>query len=90
MRDHKKGVFFDGHERDDVVSYRGDFLDRMEELDARFHHFCHRQPFLMERSLWYELYMTNQRFTPTLIRQNDGQMVTFLAYVRRHWDQASC
>lgn len=27
--DHKKGVFFDGHEREDVVMYRYDFLAKM-------------------------------------------------------------
>ena len=31
--DHQKGVYFDGHERDDVVTYRQEFLDRLESLD---------------------------------------------------------
>ena len=32
---HTKGVYFDGHERDDVVKYRSEFLDKLEELDRR-------------------------------------------------------
>ena len=32
---HTKGVYFDGHEREDVVSYRTEFLDKLEELDRR-------------------------------------------------------
>ena len=31
---HQKGVFFDGHERDDVVAYRNEFLN-MEEFDKK-------------------------------------------------------
>ena len=31
--DHKKGIFFDGHEREDVA-YRGDFIMKISELDA--------------------------------------------------------
>ncbi len=32
---HQKGVYFDGHERDDVVAYRKQFLDKLTELDSR-------------------------------------------------------
>ena len=32
---HTKGVYFNGHEREDVVSYRTEFLDKLEELDRR-------------------------------------------------------
>ena len=32
---HTKGVYFDGHERVDVVKYRGDFKDKLEELDRK-------------------------------------------------------
>ena len=32
---HQKGVYFDGHERDDVVAYRKQFLDKLTELDRR-------------------------------------------------------
>ena len=35
QRNHKKGVFFDGHERDDVIINRGMFLDKLLELDKR-------------------------------------------------------
>ena len=31
--DHQKGVYFDGHEREDVVAYRQDFLDQLTSLD---------------------------------------------------------
>ena len=31
--DYQKGVYFDGHERDDVVTYRQEFLDRLASLD---------------------------------------------------------
>ena len=31
MCDHQKGIFFDGHEREDVVEYRNDFLDKLAE-----------------------------------------------------------
>ncbi len=33
---HQKGVYFDGHERDDVVAYRKQFLDKLTELDRRW------------------------------------------------------
>ena len=33
--DHKKGVFFDGHERDDDVLYRNEYLDILEELGSK-------------------------------------------------------
>ena len=32
---HQKGVYFDGHDRDDVVVYRNDFLTTMAELDKK-------------------------------------------------------
>ncbi len=32
---HQKGVYFDGHKRDDVVAYRKVFLDKLTELDRR-------------------------------------------------------
>ena len=31
--DHQKGVYFDGHEREDVVTYRQKFLDQLGSLD---------------------------------------------------------
>ena len=30
---HQKGVYFDGHDRDDVVLYRNQFLQKLDELD---------------------------------------------------------
>ena len=33
--DHQKGVYFDGHERDDVTAYRQQFLDRLSTLMKR-------------------------------------------------------
>ena len=32
---HQKGVYFDGHDRSDVVQYRNDFLATMKELDKK-------------------------------------------------------
>lgn len=32
---HQKGVYFDGHDRSDVVQYRNDFLATMQELDKK-------------------------------------------------------
>lgn len=32
---HQKGVYFDGHDRDDVVAYRQDFLKQLELLDKK-------------------------------------------------------
>ena len=32
---HSKGVYFDGHEREDVVAYRSTFLKTLEDLDLR-------------------------------------------------------
>ena len=31
-RSHKKGIYIDGHERDDVVKHRSEYLKVMEEL----------------------------------------------------------
>ena len=31
----QKGVFFDGHDREDVVTYRNDFLQKMEKRDRK-------------------------------------------------------
>ena len=33
MNDHHKGVFFDGHDREDVVAYRNDLLKQLAKLD---------------------------------------------------------
>ncbi len=33
---HQKGVYFDGHERNDVVAYRKVFLGNLTELDRRY------------------------------------------------------
>ena len=33
---HHKGVYFDGHERDDVVEYRAKFVETLGNLDRRF------------------------------------------------------
>ena len=35
QKNHHKSVYFDGHEREDVVSYREEFLQKLEELDRR-------------------------------------------------------
>ena len=32
---HQKGIYFDGHEREDVVEYRKSFVEKLEELDNR-------------------------------------------------------
>ena len=32
---HQKGVYFDGHDRDDVVEYRKVFLGRLSDLDRK-------------------------------------------------------
>jgi hypothetical protein len=32
MKDVKKGLYFDGHEREDVVEYRKKFLERLQNL----------------------------------------------------------
>ena len=32
---HQKGVCFSGHNREDVIAYRNDFLEWMEELDRK-------------------------------------------------------
>ena len=32
---HQKGVYFDGHDREDVVQYRNDFLSKMNDLDEK-------------------------------------------------------
>ena len=34
---HKKGVFFDGHDREDVVPYRNDLLAQLEKVDNDNH-----------------------------------------------------
>ena len=31
-KEYRRGVYFDGHERDDVVDYRKEFLEKMKEL----------------------------------------------------------
>ena len=33
MCDHQKGVYFDGHEREDVIAYRKDLLDKLSAFD---------------------------------------------------------
>ncbi len=34
-KSHHKSVYFDGHERDDVIEYRKEFIDRMFDLDRK-------------------------------------------------------
>lgn len=38
QKGHHKGVYFDGHERDDVVESRQQFLDRLVVLDDKNSH----------------------------------------------------
>ena len=33
QKNHQKGVFFDGHDREDVVEDRSNFLDKLQDLD---------------------------------------------------------
>lgn len=33
--DHQNGGIFDGHERDDVIQYRRELMDKLEELDKK-------------------------------------------------------
>jgi hypothetical protein len=33
--EYRKGMYFDGHEREDVVAYRTKFLEEMKELERR-------------------------------------------------------
>ncbi len=35
QRNHHKGIFFDGHDRDDVSRYRKEFLEMMSKLDEK-------------------------------------------------------
>ena len=35
QRNHQKGVFFDGHDRGDVMQYRNQFLEQLSELDKK-------------------------------------------------------
>ena len=35
-KDHSKNIYFDGHERDDVVTYRNQFINQMINLRPRF------------------------------------------------------
>ena len=44
---HKKDVYFDGHERQDVVEYRAQFVQQLNELDRRCIYDGH-EPQLME------------------------------------------
>ena len=44
---HKKGVYFDGHERPDVVEYREQFVQQLHELDRRSKYDGH-EPQLLE------------------------------------------
>jgi hypothetical protein len=43
---HRQGVYYDGHEREDVVAYRGEFLNRMatfERLMAQYTEDCEHE-----------------------------------------------
>ena len=33
MSDHQRGVFFDGHDREDIVIYRNELLKQLAKLD---------------------------------------------------------
>lgn len=35
QQNHKKGVFFDGYDRDNIVQHSSEFLERLEELDSK-------------------------------------------------------
>ena len=35
QKNHHQSVYFDGHEREDAVTYREEFLQKLEELDRR-------------------------------------------------------
>ena len=48
---HQKGVYFDGHDRADVVAYRNSFLAQMEELDKKSISYDGKTPELEEGEL---------------------------------------
>ena len=77
---HQKGVYFDGHEPDDVVEYRTKFVETLGNLDRRFD-FDEHKPNLMEGEKPLILihhdestFYANQ----TLIKATTGQMVPLL------------
>ena len=82
---HQKGVHFDGHDRSDVVTYRNDFLNKMEEFD--------RSPLLtmaMSRNwkegiyLSFGLFMTRARFTPIAISHTSRETRALMCYNKSH------
>ena len=60
--DHQKGVCFDGHERDDVVTYRQEFLDQLASLDETTITPMHPMPVVVEGEKRY-LRIAHDEFT---------------------------
>ena len=75
---HKKGVYFDGHGRQDVVEYREQFVQQLHELDRRCIYDGH-EPELLEGEKNHSSRFTTMK-TPmqTLIKVTTGLMIMLL------------
>lgn len=71
QKNHMKGVFFDGHDEEDVVEYRADFFKRLTELDKKTVVPGRPPPQLHEREK--PPYMTSQNSMQMLIRVVSGR-----------------
>ena len=62
----KKGIYFDGHEREDVLEYRAKFLEEMKTFEQFFKSI---QTFLLISNYIYLLHMMNAYFMQMMIVQ---------------------
>ena len=68
--DHQKGVYFDGHEQEDVVTYQQEFLDQLASLDETMITPTRPMPAVADGER--RLLTMNQQFVQMLIRLGFG------------------
>lgn len=86
MLDHQKGVFFDGHDQEDVIAYRKDLLDQLEKLDKTTITSSTPCPSVVEAEKYIRIYHDESTFQT---RQGFGMMDSHKFCVKKHLHQAS-
>ena len=73
---HQKGVYFDGHDRADIVAYRNIFLANMDTLDKRSIMFDGNIPKLRGAQPLIRVVQMKVCFMPTVTNPTFGEMRT--------------
>ena len=83
MSDHQKGVFFDGHDREDVIAYRRDLLDQLDETTITPSTPC---PSVVNAEKYIRIYRDESTFYANADQTRFGMMDNHKYCVKKHLD----